>query len=194
MIFATRIITQKIPERNLPDIFCAAGRKIRPTEHQRERAVAWKKAFVLSAACRCFAQAGASAASPRRRCPTICGAWEGLWVDAGLCGSRFIGAEAIEVLGEVSVTVDAPGQRRRMREKALFRRVITTGGARLGAVVDAAVDAMTFQVAGLIVSTGYWDDLVRGRLMIRHFAASPEGEVIADLHAGEEEHNEERHD
>ena len=119
---------------------------------------------------------------------------EGLWVDAGLCGSRFIGAEAIEVLGEVSVTVDAPGQRRRMREKALFRRVITTGGARLGAVVDAAVDAMTFQVAGLIVSTGYWDDLVRGRLMIRHFAASPEGEVIADLHAGEEEHNEERHD
>lgn len=119
---------------------------------------------------------------------------EGVWIDAGLCPSRFISAESIEVLGEVSVTVDAPGQRCKLREKALFRRVVSTDGVRLGAVVDAVVDTVTFQVCGLIVSTGIWDDLARGRRMIRRFAPSPDGGVIADLQPGEEDHNEERHD
>ena len=91
---------------------------------------------------------------------------EGLWVDAGLWGARFVPSESIQLLGEVSVTVDGPGSRRRMCEPPLFRRVVTTDGARLGAVVGATVDCVSFQVTSLRVCTGYWDDLVRGRLSI----------------------------
>lgn len=120
---------------------------------------------------------------------------EGLWVDAGLWGARFVPSESIQLLGEVSVTVDGPGSRRRMCEPPLFRRVVTTDGARLGAVVGATVDCVSFQVTSLRVCTGYWDDLVRGRLSIRHFAATADGEeVVADLQAREEEHDEERND
>lgn len=105
---------------------------------------------------------------------------EGIWLDAGLRGARYVPAESIQMLGEVSVSVDAPGTRRRMRQEPLFRRAVTTDGARLGAVVGATVEPMTFQVCELIVSTGYWDDLTRGRLKIRRFAIAADGGVIAD--------------
>ena len=117
---------------------------------------------------------------------------DGLWVDTGLGGARFVPAEAIEVLGDVSVTVDAPGKREKLKKTPLFRRVVTTGGTRLGAVVGATVDTTTFQVTGLTVSTGYWDDLFRGRLDIRRFAATENGEVVADLQTREEEDDAQR--
>jgi uncharacterized protein YrrD len=111
---------------------------------------------------------------------------EGIWVDAGLSGTRYVPSEAIQVLGEVSVTVDSPGRRARMRERALFRRAVTTDGARLGAVVGATVDDMSFQIQSLIVSTGFFDDLFRGRLKVRRFQASLEqNEVIVDATARE---------
>ena len=105
---------------------------------------------------------------------------DGLWVDAGLGGARFVPAEAIEVLGEVSVTVDMPGKRQKMQK------------TRLGAVVGANVDCVTFQVTSLTVSTGYWDDLLYGRLNIRRFAATGDGEVVADTRTREEDGDEER--
>ena len=117
---------------------------------------------------------------------------DGLWVDAGLGGARFVPAEEIEVLGDVSVTVDAPGKREALKKTPLFRRVVTTDGARLGAVVDAKVDCATFQVVSLTVSAGYWDDLFFGRLDIRRFAATEDGEVVADLQTREEEDDAER--
>ena len=117
---------------------------------------------------------------------------DGLWVDAGLGGARFVPAEEIEVLGDVSVTVDAPGKREKLKKRPLFRRAVTTDGARLGAVVGAKVDTATFLVTSLIVSTGYWDDLIRGRLDVRRFAATQDGEVVADLQTREEENDAER--
>lgn len=117
---------------------------------------------------------------------------DGLWVDAGLGGARFVPAEEIEVLGGVSVTVDAPGRREKPRRQPLFRRAVTTDGARLGAVVGARVDTATFQVTSLTVSTGYWDDLLSGRLDVRHFAVTERGEVVADLQAREEDEHAER--
>ena len=42
---------------------------------------------------------------------------DGLWVDAGLGGARFVPAEEIEVLGDVSVTVDAPGKREALKKR-----------------------------------------------------------------------------
>ncbi len=111
---------------------------------------------------------------------------EGIWVDAGLLGTRFIPSEAIQVLGEVSVTVDSPGKRERMRECALFRRAVTTDGARLGAVVGATVNDLSFQIDALIISTGVFDDLFRGRMKIRHFQTNlAGGEVIVDTQAKE---------
>lgn len=117
---------------------------------------------------------------------------DGLWVDAGLGGARFVPAEAIEVLGEVSVTVDMPGKRQKMQKTPLFRRAVGTDGTRLGAVVGANVDCVTFQVTSLTVSTGYWDDLLYGRLNIRRFAATGDGEVVADTRTREEDGDEER--
>ena len=117
---------------------------------------------------------------------------DGLWVDAGLGGARFVPAEEIEVLGDVSVTVDAPGKREALKKTPLFRRVVTTDGARLGAVVGAKVDCATFQVTSLTVSTGYWDDLLHGRLDVRHFAATEDGEVVADLQTRAEENDAQR--
>ncbi|NLF27411.1 MAG: hypothetical protein GX592_05880 [Clostridiales bacterium] len=120
---------------------------------------------------------------------------EGLWVDAGLSGTRFVPTDAIQVLGEVSVTVDSPGKRLRMRERPLFRRAVTTDGARLGAVVGATVDDMSFQICSLIVSTGVFDDLFRGRLKIRRFQASlADGEVIVDTKIREGDFYERRND
>src|SRR5699024_547324 len=82
--------------------------------------------------------------------------------------------------------------REKLKKTPLFRRVVTTDGARLGAVVGAKVDCATFQVTSLTVSTGYWDDLFSGRLDVRHFAATENGEVVADLQAREEENDAER--
>ncbi len=55
-------------------------------------------------------------------------------------------AEVIEVLGDVSVTVDMPGKRAEARKSAPVPPCITTDGTRLGAVVGAHVDRVTFQV------------------------------------------------
>lgn len=174
-----------------PIIFFARGRKIRSTDVQRDVKTMEKTLQSLSglpvvcAGKRVGRVAQAALSDDLRR-------MDGLWVDAGLGGARFVPSEAIEVLGAVSVTVDAPGKREKLKKRPLFRRAVTTDGARLGAVVGAKVDTATFLVTSLIVSTGYWDDLIRGRLDVRRFAATQDGEVVADLQTREEENDAER--
>ena len=123
---------------------------------------------------------------------------DGVWVGAGLRGARYIPAERLQMLGEVAVHADFPGQRRRMRPAALPMRAVSTDGRRLGAVTGADVDELSFQVKALELSAGVWDDLATGRSRVTRYTVDPDrGEVVIepdnnDMEAyGDEERNDE---
>ena len=110
---------------------------------------------------------------------------DGLWMDAGLRGTRFIPSEQLEMLGRVAVMADDMGRRGRMRAEPLFRRAIGTDGRRLGAVTGAE---LTFSVRALELSRGLWEDLARGRDRIRTFTLNREnGDVVVDVAESEKE-------
>ena len=50
----------------------------------------------------------------------------GIWVGAGLLGTRFIPSESLEMLGEVAVMAEDRGKRRPMRAKPLLKRARLT--------------------------------------------------------------------
>lgn len=87
---------------------------------------------------------------------------DGVWVDAGFKGMRFIDAEHICVIGSRSVVADEPGIRLRIRPQSLFIRAVSSDGALLGAIVDAWLDETTLAVVSLSLSTGYPDLPLRG--------------------------------
>lgn len=70
------------------------------------------------------------------------------------------------MIGEAVVIADAPGRRARLKPEALSRRAVSTGGERLGAIVGAEVDEISFLVGALELSRGLWDDLRAGRTRV----------------------------
>lgn len=122
---------------------------------------------------------------------------DGLWIDAGLRGTRYLPSDNLEMLGQVAVMADDVGRRKRCRSAPLFRRAVGTDGRRLGAVTGAEIDELSFRVEALELSCGLWDDLLYGRARIRKFTLNREnGSVVIDLTETEKEetNNEERHD
>ena len=112
----------------------------------------------------------------------------GLWVEAGLLGTRFIPAERLEILGRVAVMADDCGRRRRMQTRPLLARAVSTDGRRLGAITGAEVDEVSFAVCALELSAGLWDDIVRHRQRVTRFTVNPDnGEVIVDPAEAERE-------
>ena len=103
---------------------------------------------------------------------------EGIWVDSGLRGTRFIPVENISRIGSIAVLVDDPGTRRRCTDLPLFRRALTTEGVRIGAIASAEVDETTFQVEALELTKGWLDDLLDSRLRVRRFTACPSGGAV----------------
>ncbi len=103
---------------------------------------------------------------------------EGVWVDSGLLGTRFIPAEHICRLGEVAVLADSRGRRRRCDQPPLLRRALTTDGVRVGAISGAEVNETTFRVEALELTKGCLDDLLRGRTRVWSFTAGADGAVI----------------
>jgi len=107
---------------------------------------------------------------------------DGLWIDAGLSGTRFVPAEHICRLGDAAVLTDVPGRRMRCGQQPLFLRAVSEDGLRLGAVSGAEIDELSFRVEALELSHGYLDDLLAGRTRVRSFTVSPQGgSVIIDL-------------
>ena len=122
---------------------------------------------------------------------------DGLWIDAGLRGTRYLPSDSLEMLGQVAVMADDAGRRRRCKSAPLFRRAVGTDGRRLGAITGAEIDELSFRVEALELSRGLWDDLLCGRARIRNFTLNREnGSVVIDLTETEKEgtSNEERHD
>ena len=106
---------------------------------------------------------------------------DGIWVNAGFRGTRYIPSESLELIGETAIIADTRGIRRRADDCSLFRRAISTDGRRLGAITGAEFDEMSFCVSALELSAGLWDDLLNGRQRISRFAVRREtGEVIVD--------------
>ena len=96
---------------------------------------------------------------------------EGVWVDTGLKGTRYIPAEQLCMIGEMAVLADARGKRRRCSARPVLARAISTDGSRIGAIVGAEVDEISFLVLSLELSRGFWNDLLRGRDRIESYRA-----------------------
>lgn len=112
----------------------------------------------------------------------------GLWIAAGFFGTRFIPAESLGMIGQVCVQADHPGYRQRCRASSLFRRAVGTDGSRIGAIIGAEIDEMSFCIESLELSCGLWDDLLVGRKSIRSFSLNQAtGDVVIDVSELEEE-------
>ena len=116
---------------------------------------------------------------------------EGIWVDCGLKGTRYIPVEQLSMIGERAVLSDSRGRRRRCNVHSMLRRAVSTDGARLGAIVGAEVDELSFLVCSLELTRGFWDDMRAGRSRVEHFNAQKDGAEIIVLDSTQEEEKEE---
>ena len=108
----------------------------------------------------------------------------GVWVSSGWRGERYLSAECLETLGENVILADGAGRRSRVKASPILRRAIGTDGSRLGAVVGARIDPISFAVTDLEVSAGFWDDLVnRRRRILRYAVNRTTGDVVIDIDA-----------
>lgn len=96
---------------------------------------------------------------------------EGIWIDSGLRGTRYIAADHLSMVGETVILSDSRGMRKRPHVKQLMQRAISTDGSRTGAIVGAEVDEISFLVSALELSRGFWDDLWYGRQKISSYNA-----------------------
>lgn len=104
---------------------------------------------------------------------------DGIWVDCGLRGTRYISAEHLSMIGEMAVLSDNAGIRRRYSAAPLFFRAVSTDGSRIGAVTGAEIDEISFLVQALEISRGVWDDFYTGRVRSEAYTVKFEhGETI----------------
>lgn len=105
---------------------------------------------------------------------------EGIWVDCGLKGTRYIPSEHLSMIGERSITADVRGQRKRCTGKPIFYRAVSTDGNRIGAIVGAEVDEISFLVHALELTQGFWDDLFLGRSRAEIYSLQDNSVIIQD--------------
>lgn len=107
---------------------------------------------------------------------------EGIWVDCGLKGTRFITSDHLDMIGDMAVHSDDRGSRRRCRSRKLLLRAVGTDGARIGAAVGAEIDELSFLVTALEITHGFWDDLFTGRSRIEHFRLREDKNEVMIVH------------
>ena len=121
-----------------------------------------------------------------RRMGRVCGVkldarlleMEGLWVDTGMRGSRYVGREEIELVGDVSVMARDRGRREKKAGKAPMMRAVSPEGERLGCVTDAFLDEESLRVVAVELSRGFWDDMTQGRRRETVYQARESGDVV----------------
>lgn len=121
----------------------------------------------------------------------------GIWVGTGLRGTRWISVEDLQILGEAAILADSCGVRKPMRCAPLFRRAVSTDGARLGVITGADIDTLSFTVASLELSLGFWEDIAHRRLRVTRYTTNRQtGEIVIDPAEQEKEGciHEGRHD
>jgi len=106
----------------------------------------------------------------------------GIWIDAGLRGTRYIPSEDLGTLGRVAIMTDGCGRRKRLTASPLFHRAVSTDGKRLGAITGAEINDLSFAIEALELSGGFADDLFTGRSRITHFTLDRQtGTIVIDL-------------
>lgn len=104
---------------------------------------------------------------------------EGLFVQSGLAGAKWVPGEQIRVLGEVSVVIGSTPQKRSQGKLFIPGKVSDTSGMRLGSVTDARLDSRTLSVDALEITFGPIDDLLQGRRWVQSFTVQPgSGDVV----------------
>lgn len=112
----------------------------------------------------------------------------GIWIDGGLRGTRYIPAESLEMLGEIAIMADSRGLREKFTPSPIFYRAISTDGRRLGAITGAEINELSFIVESLELSNGVWDDLFNRRFRVTHYTVNRKtGDVIIDDTENEKE-------
>jgi uncharacterized protein YrrD len=117
----------------------------------------------------------------------------GLRIARGLRGNRYIPSSAVSLFGDVAVLVTEEGVRPGGERGLNLRRATTTDGQILGAITGALIDERTLSVAALELSSGWWEDLARGRRYVYGWTACQGENVILECD-GERgsEHEEQR--
>ncbi|MBP3452380.1 MAG: hypothetical protein J6M20_01515 [Clostridia bacterium] len=103
-------------------------------------------------------------------------ALRGLVVRHGLGSARWVEAEAIDVLGDVSVILRRKPARLPRDASFTLTSVKDTAGLNLGRVTDAYVNPATLQVTALEISLGLVEELTLGRMLARQFVVRPQPE------------------
>ena len=116
----------------------------------------------------------------------------GLRIARGLRGNRFIPSSAVSLLGDVAVLVSEEGSRPGGERGLNLRRATTTGGQILGAITGALIDERTLSVAALELSSGWWEDLARGRRYVYGWTACQGENVILECDGERGSEHEER--
>lgn len=102
----------------------------------------------------------------------------GLRIARGLRGNRFIPASAVSLLGDVAVLVTDEGVRAGEERGLTIRRATATDGQILGAITGALIDERTLKVAALEMTSGWWEDLVRGRKYVHGWTVGLNGVIL----------------
>ena len=105
-------------------------------------------------------------------------ALRGLIVRRGFGGAKWVARASIALLGDVSVILRACPTHLPRKTDFRLRTVKDTRGLTLGCVTDVLISADNLLVSELEVSLGLIDDFRDGRRRIRHFSASPDGDVL----------------
>ena len=112
-------------------------------------------------------------------------ALRGLIVRRGFGGAKWVARDSIALLGDVSVILRACPTHLPRKTDFRLRTVKDTrglerelGSLREQGVTDVLISADNLLVSELEVSLGLIDDFRDGRRRIRHFSASPDGDVL----------------
>ncbi len=103
----------------------------------------------------------------------------GILVQSGLKSARWIPAESIVVIGDVSILVRKSSGEKQKDPSFKLGKVCDTSGMRLGSVTDVRLDERTLAVDALEITLGPLDDLFTGRRWVRSFTIHPiSGDVV----------------
>ena len=108
----------------------------------------------------------------------------GVYLYCGLTGSRFIGCDQLELIGDVAVLAHSSGKRLQQNRPPLFRRALLPDGSRIGAITDVLLGENTLRIEALELSRGYLDDLTGGRAHVEQYTVQKNGDVIVELMKG----------
>jgi len=117
----------------------------------------------------------------------------------GVCAAGHFGRnvffkrESISLMGKVAVIVTGEGVKKPEGVKFALRRALDVSGAPIGAVTDLYADDEGFSILCAELTYGVFEDLARGRKLVRRFHPKEDtGEIV--IHEEGEEEDEEGSD